>query len=157
MLGIVGIVVYGSHCSELVETFSEHTFGVHIGEAEWSYHLCHAVCTAVVFNGLQQGCRNLTVVYEVNPTETYRLAIPTLVGAVVDDGCHTSYEASILVSHIVFGIAELECCILVLAQGVHLIGVEVGHIVVVALIKVIMKFNESLEVATRLNLTNFYC
>ena len=60
------------------------------------------------------------------------MAVPALVGTVVDDGCHTAYQASIAIGKVVFGFAEVEGGIAVAAQSVEFIAVEVGHVIGVA-------------------------
>ena len=97
------------------------------------------------------------VVDEVEPAEAHAPAVPTLVGAVVDDGRHASHDLAVAQGKVALGVAELERGILVLAEILHLVGIEVGHIVGIVLVKVVMEFDESVEFATRLHLLNFYC
>jgi hypothetical protein len=92
----------------------------------------HAFLAAIVFDSLEQRARHLDVVDEVYPSEAHVLAVPALVGTVVDDGCHTAHQASIAIGKVVFGFAEVEGGIAVAAQSVEFIAVEVGHVIGVA-------------------------
>ena len=157
MLRIVGIVVGSSLSAELVVAFEEHSFGVHVGESERTNDFLHSFLLAVVFYSLEQGCRHLDVVDEVDPSEAHRLALPLLVGAVVDDGSHTTYHLAVAERHEILCLAEVEGCILVLTKGPHLVEVEVGHVVSITFIEVVMKINELAKVAARLNFLNLYC
>ena len=55
VLGVVGIVVDGSHGAQLIETLDEHSLGIHIGEAQRTDHLGHAFLTSPLLYSLEQG------------------------------------------------------------------------------------------------------
>ena len=144
VLGIIGVVVGGGHGAEMVESCCEHAFGVHIGEAERSYNLLHAVGASVVFDGAEQSSRDFAVVDEINPAEAHAFTLPFFVGFMVDDGCDASDDAVVFVGEEIFRLAKIESCVFVFAQRIELVAIKVGHVVRVACIQVVMKFNECL-------------
>ena len=93
----------------------EHALGVHVGEAERSHHVGHALGAAIVFDSLHESCRHLAVVDKVDPSEAHRLLVPLLVGEVVYYRSHTSHDLAILIGKEIFGIAKVESSVAVLA------------------------------------------
>ena len=157
VLWIVGVVVCRSLSAKLVVTVEEHSLGVHIGETERTDNLLHTFRLAVVFYCLEECFRHFDIVNEVDPTEANRLALPFLVGTVVDDSSHTTHSLTVAVCHEVLSLAEVEGCILVLTEGVHLIEVEVGHVVRITFIEFVVEIDKLAQVAARLNFLNLYC
>ena len=107
MLRIVGVVVVDVHGGERVETIDEHSLTVGIDEANRTCYLRHSFLASPVLNGLEQGGADLWVVHEIEPAEAYLLTIPTLVGTVVDDSRHTSYQLAVAKGHEILGLAAL--------------------------------------------------
>ena len=122
VLWVVGIVIDGSHGAEFVEAEGKHALGVEVGEAQRAYHLGHAFFASELLDCFEQGAAHFQVVDEVNPSESHALALPTLVGTVVDDGCHASHEFPFLVGEVVFCLTEFESGIFILAQRVHVVA-----------------------------------
>lgn len=134
MLGIIGIVVDGGHGAQLVESPGKHAFRIHISKAKRTYHIVHSLRLAIVFYSLQKSLGHFTVVDEVDPAKTHRLAVPSLVGLVVDDSSDTTRQLSVLIGKKIFGLAKLKSGIAVLAEGIHFVAEQVGHIILVALV-----------------------
>ena len=150
VLRIIRIVVTGRHRAEPVKAPRQHTLGVHVGKAQRSYDILHALLPAIVLYGLEQGIRHIQVVDEVNPAEAHVLLLPLLVGFVVDDGSHTSDHLPILHGKVILSFAEVKGRIPVFRQRVQLVAVEIGHIVGIALVEIIMELDKSLQVFLRL-------
>ena len=157
MLGVVGIVVDGSHRSQLVEALNQHTLRVHIGKAERAYHLRHPLGASPGCNGIEEGTRHLHIVDEIDPTEAHTLAIPPFVGAMVDDAGNTTYHLTVAISHEIFGLAELKGSILVLTQRVTLVAIKVGSIKLVATIQVVVELDKGIQLALVGHFPNLYC
>ena len=156
VLRVVGIVVERGHGAQLVESVGQHALGVHVGEAQRANHLGHALAASVVFHGLHQGFRHFGVVYEVDPSEAHTLALPLLVGVVVDDGGHAAYHLSVFVSDVIFSLAKLERRVLVLVQRVHVVAEQVGGIIFVPLVKVVAELHKGFQVLARGHFLDFH-
>ena len=74
----------------------------------------------------------------------------------VDDGCHTTDHTTVTISQIVFCLTKIEGGILVFAQCVAVVDIEIGHVVGIARIEVIMEFDEGFEILFGHNLFYFY-
>ena len=118
VLRIVRIVVDGGHRAQLVEAFNEHTFRVHIGKAQRTHHLGHALLAPPLLDGLEQGSAHLEVVDKVNPSEAHTLALPPLISPMVDNSGNAPHYLPIAVGQKIVGLAEFKGGILVLAQRV---------------------------------------
>ena len=134
MFWIIWIVVYRSHCSQLVKTKSEHSFWIEIRKAQRSDHFRHPFALSVFFYGLHQGRTNLQVVNKVYPSKANTLAIPLLIGTMVDNGGNPTDNTSILTSDETFCFTKFKRGILILAQRTHIITEEIGYVVFVAFI-----------------------
>ena len=122
MLGVVGVIIYGGHSAHLVVSLDEHSLWVHICEAQWADDFCHTLLAAPLFGGIKQRLTHLDIIDEIYPSEAQTLALPLLVGAMIDDCGYASGHLTILVSQEILSLAELEGCILVLTQGVHVVA-----------------------------------
>ena len=52
----------------------------------------------------------------------------------IDDGSNTAGNLTVLVSKVIFCLAEVESSIAVLAKGVHIVAEKIGHIIFVAFV-----------------------
>ena len=123
VLGIIGIIIYRGHRSHLIEAFNKHTFRIHISKSQRADNLCHPLLTSPFLNCIEEGLTHLDVIDEIHPSETHTLALPLLVGPMVDDAGNTPYQLAILIGHEILGLAELESSILILAQRMDLVAV----------------------------------
>lgn len=69
VLLIVGIVVDGGLCTQLVETLNQATFGVHVGEAERSGELRHAFAFRPVNHCTIERIHHFLIVDEIDKTK----------------------------------------------------------------------------------------
>ena len=148
VLRVIIIVIEGGHRAELVESGGEHALGIHVGEAEGTDDLGHALAAAPVLDGPKQGATDVLIVDEVNPSEAHGRALPLLVVAAVDDAGDTAHEPPVLIGEKILGLAELEGSIFLLdiwRERLHLVAVQVGSIVGVAAIEVVVKLYEGLQ------------
>ena len=144
VLGIVGIIIYGGLSAKLVESPCKHTLGVHIRESKRPYSLLHTVLpTPILYSG-KKGTRHFDVVDEIYPSEAHSTLSPALVGFLVYNSSHTACYLTILIGKEILGFAELKSGILILRQCINLIAMQIGHIVLIAAIKVIMELYERL-------------
>lgn len=81
---------------------------------------------------------------KIEPSETHGRTVPLFVVAVVDDGSYAAYEFPVFIGQEIFGFAELKGGILILAESFHLITIQVGGIIFVALVQVVMQFDKGL-------------
>ena len=145
VLRIVRIVVDGGHGAQLVETFNQHTFRVHVRETQWTDHLRHTFLTPPLLNGIKQRLGHFYVVNEVYPAETYALAVPPFIGAMVDDGGNTTDNLAFAVGQEIVCFAKLKGSIFLLTKGVQLVAVQVGSVVFVPFVQVVMKLDEGIK------------
>ena len=155
VLRIVSVIVDGRHGAELVESPDEHTLRVHIGKSKRTYHILHAFLAAIFLNGIQKSLRNLTVVDEVNPSESDGFLSPLAVCLMVDDSSNATCQLSILIGKIILCLAELERSVLILAQGIHFVAEKIRHIVFVAFVEVVVEVDERLQILLVFDLFNF--
>ena len=156
MLGVIWIVVYCRHRAKLVKAPGKHSLGVEISKAERSDNLRHTLGLAIVLNSLEQGCRHFSVIDKVYPSKAHALAIPTLVGLMVDDGGNASDYLARLVGKVIFSLAEVEGRITVVAKSVVIVAIKSRHIILIAFVQVIMELYEGLQVFLGLDLPDFY-
>ena len=74
----------------------------------------------------------------------------------VDDACYSSYNLTVLIGQKVFSLTKLKGGILVLAEGVYFVGMQVGGIVGVASIQVVVELDKGIELLFICNLANLY-
>ena len=144
VLGIVGIVVDGSHRTLLVETFHEHTLGVHVAEAERAYNLLHALRASPHLHGAEKSLAHTRVVDEIHPAEAQRLLAGLFIHHVVDDSGNASHGLSVVVSHEVDALAEVESRVVVRVERVHVVHHKRRNEAFVALVEVDAPFHELL-------------
>ena len=144
--GVVGIVVDGGHGAQLVESFYQHAFGIHVGEAQGALDVGHAPFASPLFDGADQCFGHFCVVREVYPSEAHFLFAPCLVGAVVDDGGHASHQLAVFVGQEVVGFAKLESGVFLFAECAQHVVVEVGHGVGIVFVQFVVEADEPLEV-----------
>ena len=155
MLRIIGVVVVDVHGGERVETIDEHSLTIGIDEANRTCYLRHSFLASPVLNGLEQGGTDLWVVHEIEPAEAYLLTIPTLVGTVVDDSRHTSYQLAVAEGHEILGLAALKGSILVFSQCRHLFTVDIGNSILAVAIKVVEELHKLLQFLASSHWFNF--
>ena len=157
VLRIIRVIIDGCHGTQLIKTKSKHTLRIEIGKAKRTDHLLHSMRLTIILHCLEECTTNLNIIDEIDPSETYALGLPLLVGTMVDDSSYTSCQFTFLICQEVFRLTEIECRILVFTQRIHIIAEQVGHIIFVARIQIVMKFDESLQVFLCLNLFYLYC
>ena len=108
-------------------------------------------------HSVKQGTGNVDIINKINPSETYSLILPLLVGPVVDNASNTSHHLAILISQEVFGLAEFEGSILILAQRVLFITIKVGRIILIALVQVVVQLDESIQLSLVGDSSDFNC
>ena len=155
-LGVVVVVIDGGHRAQFVEAFDQHSLGIHIGEAQRADNLLHALLTAIILHGGKQGTEHLHVVDEIEPSETDDGPIPLVIITMVHDGSHTTYQLALLVCQKILCLAELKRGILVFAQRVQFVAIQIRGIIRTAFIQVIMKFDEGLELLLARDLLDLY-
>ena len=111
MLGIVGIVVDGSHGTHQVKAFCEHSLGIKISESERSLQTVHATFLTPGRYGIKQCTAYVYVINEINPAEPYGIDLPRLIGLTVDDGGHAAHHLTVLNGNEGLRLAEIKCCI----------------------------------------------
>ena len=156
VLGVIGVIIDSSHRAHLVEALYKHTFWIHISKAQWADHLCHSFLASPVLNGFEKRTTHLNVINEINPSEADTLTIPALVGPAIDNACNTAYHFSVLIGQEILSLAELESSILVFAEGMKIVTEQVGCIILIALIQIIMKVDESRQTLLICYLPNLY-
>ena len=124
MLHVIRIVVVDIHGGFLFEALYQQSLTVHICKSQRTGYLCHAFLLAPSDHLVHQGTAYLHVVDEIEPAKTDLLAIPALVGAMVDDGSDTSHHLPVLESHEIVCLTEVKACVTVVAQGVHLVRIK---------------------------------
>ena len=123
VLRIIGIVVVDIHRGIFLKTFEEHTLAIHIGKTHRTNHLRHSAFTAPLLYCFQQGSRHFLVVYEVEPAEAHLLMLPAFVGTAIDNCCHSTHGAPVLISQKIVRLTAFKGCIAVAAQRVHLVRI----------------------------------
>ena len=156
VLGIVRIVVDGGHGTQLVKAFNQHTFRVHVREAQWTDHFRHTFFAAPLLDGIEQCTRHVNVVDEVYPAKTYALAVPAFVGTAVNDGGNTTDNLAVAIGQEIICFAKLKGSILFLTKGVQLVAVQVGSIVLIPLVQVVMKLDEGIKFLLVGGFSNLY-
>ena len=53
LLGIIGVIVYGNHGAEAVESLHKHTFFIHIGKAHRPVEHVHSLAFSPFGNGVE--------------------------------------------------------------------------------------------------------
>ena len=74
----------------------------------------------------------------------------------IDNGSDATCQLAVLIGKIILSFAELERCVLVLAQSIHVVAEKIRHIIFVAFVEVVMKVNERLQILLAFDLFNFY-
>ena len=156
VLRIIRVIVDGRHGTQLIETPGKHSLRVHIGKSKRTYHILHTFLFTILFHSIQQSLRNLTVVNEVNPSESDGFLSPLIVCLMVDDSSNATCQLSILIGKIILCLTELERSVLILAQGIHFVAEKIRHIVFVAFVEVVVEVDERLQILLAFDLFNFY-
>ena len=121
VLGIVGVVVVDIHGGQLIEAIDQHSLSIGINESQGTGNLTHSTLAAPVFDGFQQGGRNLNVIDEIEPAKAHLMAIPSLIGTAVNDGSHTSDDLPVPVSQEVFCLTTFKRRVFIMAERSHLV------------------------------------
>ena len=144
VLGIVVVIVDGSHRRELVKSLNEHALGVEVGKAKRTLNVGHAAVKSPLANGVEKGAAHFVVVDEVNPSEAHHLLIPRLISAVVNDCCNAPYECAIAVCQEVIGITKFECRILRAVERANHVHIQFGNMVSTVLIHLVIEADKGL-------------
>ena len=156
MLRVVAVVVMGIHRGQGVEALHEHSFAIGVGKAHRSYHLEHTPLGSPLLHGLYQCLAYCQIIDEIEPSEAHDPLSPSLVSLMVDDGGHTAHHLVFFVSQEVISLTVLERCVLLFAQVVEFIEMQIGHIVGVVAVKIISELDECFQVLSRFNFFNFH-
>ena len=151
MVGVIGGVVVDVHGGELVETLDEHAFAVGVDESQRSGYLVHASGLSPVFDCFQQGGGHLGVVDEVEPSKTDSLAVPSLIGTAVDDGCHAPHHLSVFEGHEILSLTAFERGVFIPAERSLFVGIKEGYGTIVIAIEVVVKLDELFQFPFRFN------
>ena len=156
MLGVVGIVIVGIHRTDGVEALHEHSLTVGIGKAHRTHHLGHSPLAPPVLNSLYQRLTHLKIVDEIEPSEPHDLLLPALVGLAVDDGSDAPHHLTILPSQEICGLAVFKRGIPIMPQRVHLVKMQIRHIIRVVFVQVVPELYEGLKIFPRLYALDFH-
>ena len=156
VLRIIRIVVDNIGCGKTVEAFDKHSLTIHIGKTKWSYHFGHSMFTAKLLHRLQQGTRHILVVNEVEPSEANLLLLPLFVGAMIDDGSHSSHHLSSSQGQVILRLTELEGRVSFLRQSVLFIESDERNSILIIFIQVAVKTDKSIQVFLTAHLPYFY-
>ena len=155
VLRVIRIVIDGSHRAKLVETLYQHTFSIEVGKAQRTLYLCHTPLLTPVFHRLNQGIRHFRVINEVYPSETYGLCIPGLISTFIDERSYPAYQFAILISQEIISLAKLKRSILILAEGIQHVLIQVWHRIGIILIHFVVEADKLLQLTFTLNF--LYC
>ena len=144
MLRIIRIIVNSCHRRELVEAFDQHSLCVHIRKAQRAFDQRHTALTPPSHHCIDQGATHVFVIDKVYPTEAHTLSVPLLIGTMINDGSYSSHQLIVFVCEEILGFTEVESCVFVFAQRVHLIAEQVWRIVFVTLVQIVMQVDERL-------------
>ena len=144
VLGIIGVIIYCSHCTQAVKTLNEHTLGIEIGKAQRTLYLSHTTLTCPRLGCGEERIYHLVVINEIYPTETRCLYAPFLVGMRIYYSSNTTHDFTVAVGKEIVGIAELERRITVFAQSTHCILEQLGNKIRVTLVQFIIKTHKAL-------------
>ena len=121
MLRVIREVIDGGHGSELVESFDQHTFMIHIRKSQRAVNLFHSLFFSPFFNGVEQSVYDFCVIDEIQKTEAGALLVPHFVTTAVNHSGNTADDFTVFVGKKIDGIANFECRILLLVQCNHLL------------------------------------
>ena len=114
----------GTHA---VKALDEHALGVHIGEAQGTGQVFHSLAFAPAGHSVDEGVNDLGIIDEVDVAETCLFLARALVAHVVDDAGDASHGFAVAIGHVVNGLAEVKCRVLVGPQRVQLVGDQRGY------------------------------
>ena len=110
-LDVILRIVEGADVLASVETLDNPALFVHIGEAERSFYLVHAVLMSEIDHSVHQGGEYIIILDEIHPSEADSLLLPALVATVVDDGGDATH-------YLLASIGEVELHVAVFTRGV---------------------------------------
>ena len=97
MFRVIGIVIYRCHGAQLVKSFDQHPFVVHVSETQRAVHLGHPFLFRPFFDGGKQRINHLLVVDEIDKPEAGAFLFPDLIAGPVDDTCNASCNLPVFV------------------------------------------------------------
>ena len=153
MLRIVWIVIDCSHRAEFLKALDKHTFRIHVGKSKRPLDFGHALRASPFLHSLDECTAHFRVVNEINPSETHRIQIPSLVSLIVDDACHAPHHLAVLIGKIVHSLTKLHCRVLVRERVEHIL-IDVRNRIFVILVKFIVETDELLHLTFSFNLLN---
>ena len=156
MLGVVGIVIVGIHRTDGVETLHEHSLTVGIGKAHRTHHLGHSPLAPPVLYSMNQRLAHLKIIDEIEPSEPHDLLLPALVSLAVDDGSDAPHHLTILPSQEIPRLAVFKRGIPIMPQRVHLVKMQIRHIIRVVFVQVVPELYEGLKIFPRLYALDFH-
>ena len=109
----------------MLVAFHQEAFLVHVGESPRAMHLGASVLLAPVRNGSDQGAQHFFVFDEVEPAETDDVL--SVVGLVVDDGCHAAHDFIVSISQEAVSLAEVVGSVFLGVEGVVFVAFKGGH------------------------------
>ena len=135
VLGVVGGVIDADGRPHLVEVGDKHSLLVEVGDAQRPLYGVHAFALAPILYGFQQGERDVRVVDELYPAETYATALPYLVGLMVDDAHDAAHRFSLLaVCHEGKDLAVLQSGVVLRVEPSAHVSLHVRYIAWIALV-----------------------
>ena len=134
VLLIVGIVVDGGLCAQLVEALNQAPFGVHVGEAERSGDLRHAFAFRPVNHCTIERIHHFLVVDEIDKTKAALCLAGALVHQFVDNASDAAHRLIVAIRHEKCALAKLVSGIFFRKKsGEHIVR-KVGNVVLIAFI-----------------------
>ena len=112
MFRIIGVVVNGSHCTQLVKTFNQHPFMIHVGESHRPVNFSHTLLSRPFFNSIEQTVYYFSVIDKVEESESGTLLVPHLITAAVDHSGNAADYLIVFVSQIIDSITDFKSRIL---------------------------------------------
>ena len=93
---VIGIVVEAGERAQMLETFHQKAFLVHIGESPGTAYVGASPLSAPFGHGVDQRFQNRLVFDEVQPAEADEFLF--VIGLVVDDGGHAAHNLTAAIS-----------------------------------------------------------
>ena len=156
VLRIIGIVIVHVHGTQLVEAVNHHAFTVCINKAQRTSYLVHTLLTPPLLDSSKQCLADFNIIDEVEPAEAHLMAIPTLVGSAIDDGCYAPYHLSVTESHEVFRLTTFERRILVGSQRCHFFTQQKGYGALVPTIQIVVELHKRSQFFVIRHRSDFY-
>ena len=151
---VIRVVVEASEGAQVLVTFHQQAFLVHVGESPRASHLGATPCKAPVGHRVNQGLEHLFVFDEVEPPEAHEMLL--VVGLVVDDGCHAPHDLLAAIGQETVGLAEVVGTVLLWVEGVILVAFKGWHPVGAVLVKAEGKRHKHFQLLVVFNFDNVH-